>query len=309
MAIPDFQSIMMPFLKTIVDGREYTMPETRQLLAEHFNLTKDELSEKLPSGKMSTFSNRVAWTKAYLSRAKLVENIRRGVFLITEQGLQVVKENPERINIKYLMRFPSFQKFRSKKPGAKGGGVTENIASVDNDAEKTPIEQIGESYQDIRKTLADEILDQVLSSSPTFFENVVVELLVKMGYGGTIKDAGQAIGKVSDEGIDGVIKQDRLGLDIIYIQAKRWDKDHTVSRPEIQKFAGALQGKRSRKGVFITTSRFSQKALDYAKDIENKIILIDGDQFAQLMIDFSLGVTLENTFEIKKIDSDYFLEE
>ena len=299
MAIPDFQSIMLPFLKTIVDGREYTMPEARQLLVDHFNLTEDELKELLPSGKQAIFTNRVAWAKVYLNKANLVESIRRGVFKITEQGLQVVKKDPKRVDIKYLKQLPSFQNFRATKPKPNG----------EKEEEKTPIEQLEESYQDIRNAVADEILDQVLSCTPAFFENIVVDLLVKMGYGGTIKDAGQAIGKAGDEGIDGVIKQDRLGLDIIYIQAKKWKKDNIVGRPEIQKFAGALQGKRSKKGVFITTSGFTQQALRFATNIESNIILIDGKQLAQLMIDFNLGVTLENSYEIKKIDSDYFLEE
>lgn len=288
-------------MKMIKDGREYTMPEIRGLLADQFNLSEEDKKELLPSGKQPTFSNRVAWSKVHLSKASLVENIQRGVFKITDRGMQVLAENPERIDIKYLNKFASFLEFRS-------GGKKKEAKSKEED-EKTPIEQIEDSYQDFRDALADEIVEQLLSCSPAFFEKVVVELLVNMGYGGTRKDAGQAIGKAGDEGIDGVIKQDRLGLDIIYIQAKRWDKKHIVGRPEIQKFAGALQGKRSRKGVFITTSRFSQLALDYAGNIESKIILVGGEHLAQLMIDFNLGVTLENTFEIKKIDSDYFLEE
>ena len=299
MAIPDFQSIFLPLLKIVSDGREYSMPEVRKLLAGHFKLTQDEIDELLPSGKQPTFSNRVAWSKVYLAKANLVENVRRGVFLITEQGLEVLKENPERIDIKYLKQFPSFNKFRDKKVEPKR----------EEEEEQTPLEQIEKSYMDFRDTLADEILDQLLTCSPSFFEKVVVELLVNMGYGGTKKDAGQAIGKSGDEGIDGTIKQDRLGLDIVFIQAKRWGKDHIVGRPEIQKFAGALQGKRSRKGVFISTSSFSKQAIDYTKNIESKIILIDGEQLSQLMIDFNLGVTLENVFEIKKIDSDFFLDD
>jgi len=301
MAIPDFQSIMLPFLETIKDGREYKMLEVRELLADHFNLTDEDKKELLPSGRQPTFSNRTAWAKVHLSKANLVENIRRGVFKITDQGLKVLRENPGRIDIKYLNQFPSFLDFRKGKVKAESKCAEET--------EKTPIEQIEESHQDFRDALADEILEQLLSCSSTFFEKVVVELLVNMGYGGTKKDAGKAIGKAGDEGIDGVIKQDRLGLDIIYIQAKRWDRGHVVSRPEIQKFAGALQGKRSRKGVFITTSHFSRHALDYAGNIDSKIILVDGEQLAQLMIDFNLGVTLENTFDIKKIDSDYFFED
>lgn len=303
MAIPDFQSIMLPLLKLCADGQEHTNGEAIDALAKEFGLTDEERKQLLPSGQQSVFDNRVAWTRAHMKMAQLVENTRRGVFRITNRGKEVLAGNPSEINLRFLRQFPEYTDTRDRHQQSRQEG---DSAQVDELVSKTPAEQLEDAYQTLRENLASELLSQLKSSSPGFFEKVVVEVLVKMGYGGSRKDAGQAIGRSGDEGIDGIIKEDRLGLDIIYIQAKKWEG--TISRPEIQKFAGALQGKRARKGIFISTSDFSSSAREFASSIESKIILIDGQELAQLMIDFGVGVATDATYELKRLDSDYFTE-
>lgn len=303
MAIPDFQRIMLPLLKFIADGQEHTNREAIDALAKEFVLTEDEQKQLLPSGQQCVFDNRVAWARAHMKMAGLVENTKRGIFQITKRGTQLLKKSPSEINLRILRDFPEYIDARDRNQGKQTG---ENSAITDEQESKTPAERLEEAYEMLRKNLAGEILSQLKASSPNFFEKVVVEVLVKMGYGGSRKDAGQAIGRSGDEGIDGIIKEDRLGLDIIYIQAKRWE--NTVTRPEIQKFAGALQGKRARKGIFITTSDFSQNSHEYVSAIESKIILIDGQQLSQLMIDFGVGVATDAIYELKRLDSDYFTE-
>lgn len=305
MAIPDFQSIMLPLLTLCADGREYTNQQTIEILAQEFNLSEAERTELLPSGRQGVFVNRVAWAKSHMKMAGLVENVRRGVYCITQRGRDVLTSPPSEINLRFLRQFPEY--LRAMKGPQKDSKKEDSSLTLQDDLEsKTPAERLEEAYMILRHELANELLIQLKASSPGFFEKAVVEVLVKMGYGGSRQDAGQAIGRSGDEGIDGIIKEDRLGLDIIYIQAKRWE--NTISRPEIQKFAGALQGKRARKGVFITTSDFSQGAVDYVATIENKIILIDGQRLAQLMIDFGVGVATDAIYELKRLDSDYFTE-
>jgi restriction system protein len=302
MAIPDFQSIMLPLLKFCADGKEHTNREALEALALEFNLSEDEQKELLPSGQQCVIDNRVAWARAHMKMAGLVENTRRGVFRITTRGQEALQKKPAEINLRYLREFPEYIEAREKHNENR-----QQVASKSDDQEtQTPAERLEEAYQTIRENLVSEILAQLKTSSPIFFEKVVVEVLVKMGYGGSRKDAGQAIGRSGDEGIDGIIKEDRLGLDIIYIQAKRWE--NSVSRPEIQKFAGALQGKRARKGIFITTSEFSNGSHEYVSAIDSKIILIDGQQLAQLMIDFGVGVSTDAVYELKRLDSDYFTD-
>lgn len=304
MAIPDFQSIMLPLLKFCADGQEHTHRESIDVLAQEFGLTEDEQKQLLPSGQQLVFHNRVAWARAYMKMANLLENTRRGVFRITERGTQVLGQSPSEINVRFLRQFPEFIEARASQ---KDSRKVEDASLISDElGSKTPAERLEEAYMTLRENLASELISQLKSSAPDFFEKVVVEVLVKMGYGGSRKDAGQAIGRSGDEGIDGIIKEDRLGLDIIYIQAKKWE--NTISRPEIQKFAGALQGKRARKGIFITTSDFSQSAQEYVSSIDSKIILIDGQQLAQLMIDFGVGVATDATYELKRLDSDYFME-
>ena len=293
---------MLPFLTIISDGLEHTTSETNEKLADYFQLTDDELNQYLPSGAAKTFPNRVAWAKSYFKMAGLLENTKRSSFKITEAGKKFLKENPNEINIKVLKTLPTFLE--------RTGRSKDEDNSIDVDgsqSESTPEEVLESSYLKIRKNLSQELLLKIKNCSPSFFESLVVELLVKMGYGGSIQDAGRSIGRSGDEGIDGIIKEDRLGLDVIYIQAKRWEG--VVGRPEIQKFIGALAGQGAKKGVFITTSRFTNEAKEYHPKNDTKIVLIDGDQLTDLMIDFNLAVSTVNTFEIKRIDNDYFGEE
>ncbi len=238
-----------------------------------------------------------------MGQAKLLESPKRGLFKITKRGIDLLNQNPQTVNDKTLQKFPEFKEFVSRKNKKSEKIVIQNNEETLN----TPEESLETAYQTIRNALATEIIEKIKSCSPSFFERLVVELLVAMGYGGTLQDAGKAVGKSGDGGIDGIIKEDRLGLDVIYLQAKRWEGN--VSRPEIQKFAGALLGNQARKGVFITTSEFTKEAKDYVKTISSNIILINGEELAELMIDYNVGVSVATTYEIKKIDSDYFSEE
>ena len=303
MAIPDFQSIMLPLLKFVGDRKEHSLRETIEALSEEFDLTDEERQELLPSGQQATFGNRVGWARTYMKKAGLLESTRRGYFRITERGLDVLRQNLQKIDIAFLRQFPEFVEFQTPRRGTKGKATKQDTVET----KLTPEEEIEAAYQRVRQGLAAELLETVKSCSPAFFERLVVDLLIKMGYGGTRRDAGEAIGKSGDGGIDGIIKEDRLGLDIVYIQAKRWD--NPVGRPEIQKFAGALQGQRARKGIFITTSAFTNTAQQYVARIDSKIVLIDGDLLSQLMIDHDVGVTTATSYELKRIDSDYFTEE
>lgn len=300
--IPDFQKIMLPFLNIIADGLEHSTIETNEKLAKYFNLTEDEINQYLPSGSQKRFPNRVAWAKSYLKMAGLLENTKRSYFKLTESGKRILETNPTEVNLKVLKNIPTYMErnLRTKE---------EDLISDINSPQlsSTPEEILENSYLTIRKNLAQELLLKIKSCSPSFFESLVVELLVKMGYGGSIQDAGKSIGRSGDEGIDGIIKEDKLGLDVIYIQAKRWE--NVVGRPEIQKFVGALAGQGAKKGVFITTSRYTNEAKDYQPRNETKIVLIDGEKLADLMIDYNLAVSTVNTFEIKRIDHDYFGEE
>ncbi|MDQ3584960.1 MAG: restriction endonuclease, partial [Acidobacteriota bacterium] len=244
------------------------------------------------------------WAATYLRKAGLLEATRRGYFKISKRGLDVLAQNPPAINVRFLRQFPEFVEFQSTR-----SDTNNNIREEEEILEsRTPEESLEIEYQKIRDNLASQLLERIKQSSPAFFEKLVVELLVKMGYGGSRSDAGKAVGRSGDGGIDGIIKEDRLGLDVIYIQAKRWD-GNPVGRRDVQQFAGALQGQRANKGVFITTSRFTDEAHGYVSTIGSKIVLIDGEQLAQLMIDHNVGVSLSTTYEIKRIDSDYFSEE
>jgi restriction system protein len=301
MAVPDFQSLMLPLLKIAGDGQEHTASEVVDALVLQFKLTDGERKELLPSGRQARFDNRVAWARAHLKQAGLVESTGRGRFRVTERGLEVLRSSPANINIKRLMQFPEYAESRSVSRRAN------HHDEEDEEPGQTPEEILESSYQSLRRDLAQELLQRAKNSSPRFFENLVVDLLVAMGYGGSKKDAGQAVGQSGDGGIDGIIKEDKLGLDVVYIQAKRWEG--TVGRPVVQAFAGSLEGQRARKGVLITTSQFSQDARDYVTRIEKKIVLIDGEQLAQLMIDHGLGVAEVASYVVKKVDLDYFGEE
>ena len=273
-------------------------------MAEHFSLSDTERAELLPSGQQGVFKNRIGWAKSYLKKAGLIEALKRGVFKITDRGVKTLATNPARIDIRFLQQFPEFVEFRD---ASKGAGYNPSLSGLTEPvpiAAVTPEEAIESAYQGLRDQLAQELLGVVLSCSPTFFEQLVVDLLVKMGYGGSRRDAGERIGRSGDGGIDGIIKEDRLGLDTLFIQAKRWQG--SVGRPEVQKFVGALQGQRARKGVFITTSTYTADVVDYVARIDTKVILIDGKALSNLMVDFDVGVSASATYVVKRIDSDYF---
>ncbi len=310
MPVPDFQSLMLPLLKIAGDGNEHTTSEVLESLAQQFGLVEGDRDEMLPSGKQRKFDNRVNWTKTYLQKALLLSSTGRSRFRITERGITILKNNPLTINIKFLNQFPEFLAFHTATNSKEGktNGTTSSSQEIVEKTSQTPQEILEISYQNLRQTLAQELLERIKNNTPRFFESLVVDLLVAMGYGGSRKDAGQAIGQVGDGGIDGIIKEDKLGLDAIYLQAKRWEG--TVGGPVVQGFAGALIGKKARKGVFITTSNFSPQARTFASGTENlKIILMDGEQLAQLMIDYDIGVTEESRYIVKKIDLDYFGDE
>ncbi|CAN5204720.1 restriction endonuclease [soil metagenome] len=303
MAVPDFQSIMLPLTQMMSDGREYSLSDMTDALGNTFDLSQEDRIERIPSGRQTRFYNRVCWSTTHLKKAAIIENTRRGVFRITERGKELLKSNVNRIDLPLLGTFPEYIEFKNlsrnrKSPAIPAADQIENV--------ETPEELLDDSYQSIRAALKSEILESVKSCSPAFFERLVVELLVKMGYGGTLQDAGEALGRSGDGGIDGIIKEDRLGLDIIYLQAKRWE--NTVPGKEIREFAGVLQWKRAKKGVFITTSDYSKSAREFAGNIDTKIILIGGEELAELMIDYGVGVSVVTNYEIKRIDSDYFIE-
>lgn len=301
MAIPDYQSLMLPLLKLAADGQEHRLSDVTEVLANQFALTKEERQERLPSGTQARFDNRVGWARTYLVKAGLLEGTARGKFRITQRGLKVLQENPSDMNVRYLRRFPEFIEFsRSTAPDVGG------LEPEEERHERTPEEVLESSYLELRRSLVDELLERLKRCSSKFFERLVVELIVAMGYGGSMEDAGRAIGQSGDDGVDGIIKEDRLGLDVIYLQAKRWEG--TVGRPVVQAFAGSLEGLRARKGILITTSRFSPDAKEYVTRIEKKIVLIDGEQLANLMIDHDVGVTEAARYVIKRIDHDYFEE-
>lgn len=300
MGIPDYQTCMLPLLRYLSDEAEHTLRDAEESLSEHFHLTSAERAELLPSGQQGVFKNRIGWARTYLKKAGLVDSPKRGFFVITERGLKALASSPARIDVRYLEQFPEFIKFRDVTKSEIGF-----VADVESSqSSTTPEEAIEVAHQSLREQLAAELLGRILGCSPRFFEQLVVELLVKMGYGGSRRDAGERIGQTGDGGIDGIIKEDRLGLDTIFIQAKRWQG--SVGRPEIQKFVGALQGQRAKKGVFITTSSYTAEAADYATRIDTKVVLIDGKQLAGLMIDFDVGVAPAATYVVKRIDSDYF---
>ena len=307
MAIPDYQSVMLPLLRFAAEKKdEISTGEAVEVLSKEFDLTDEDLKALLPSGFQFTFVNRVGWAATYMKKAGLLETTRRGYFRITSRGQELLSKQPKAINVKLLKQYPEFLEFQQlkgtrsvEKISASGG--TPDISTA------TPSEALEAAYENIRDELADELLARLKKSSPSFFERAVVELLVKMGYGGSRVDAGKAIGKSGDGGIDGIIKEDKLGLDVVYIQAKRWE-NNPVGRPDVMQFAGALQAQKANKGIFITTSRFTDDARSYVSQIGSKIVLIDGEQLTNLMIENDVGVTVVSMYPVKKIDADYFDE-
>lgn len=312
MPIPDYQTLMLPLLRLAGDAQEHRFRDAVEHLASQFSLTDEERGTMLPSGTAPLFDNRVGWARTYLKQAALLESRKRGLFRITPRGVELLDQNPNRIDNATLEQFPEFLAFRLRRNDEKlvdtsirtEFAVGQTLQRAEPSPDSTPEELFSQAYQRLRSNLEAELLEQVKSASPAFFERLVIDLLVAMGYGGSRQDAGRAIGRSGDGGIDGIIKEDKLGLDVIYVQAKRWEG--TVGRPEIQKFAGALQGQRANKGVFITTSGFSKDAEEYAGVISSKIILIAGEQLSKLMVDHNVGVSPISKYELKRIDSDYF---
>ncbi len=302
MAIPGYQDVMLPLLQLMSNDRVYQNKEVFEPMAAHFELSESERAVMIPSGRRTAFQSRVAWARTYLFQAGLIERVSRGHYRITERGHSVLKSSPERIDFNLLRQFPEFRSFEGRTAKKSSINTTESEGS-----QATPQELMAAGYQEVRQQVAQGLLHQIKDSAPEFFEQLVVDLLVAMGYGGSRADAGQAVGGSGDGGIDGIIKEDKLGLDAVYLQAKRWESP--VGRPVVQAFAGSLEGHRARKGVMITTSTFSRDAEQYVGMIEKRIVLIDGEQLAQLMIDHGIGVSAEETYTLYRIDYDYFTEE
>jgi restriction system protein len=305
MPIPDYQTLMLPVLKAAADGKEHKMKDIINQLSDVYKLTDEERKQLLPSEGAFIFDNRVHWARFYLKKAGYVNSLKRGTITISEKGLNLLSNPPENINLNYLKQYSDFNN-NTKDDKISNVSTEENASLYDIN---TPEEILDNAYIKIREALAQEIISKIISLSPNYFEKLVVELLVKMGYGGSLKDAGKVVGKSGDEGIDGTINEDKLGLDIIYIQAKRWKPGNVVGRPDLQQFVGALAGQGAKKGIFITTSSFTKDAKNYVPKNETKIVLIDGELLAQYMIDFNVGVSVHQSYQVKKIDNDYFDEE
>jgi len=307
MAIPDYETLMLPFLQSVGDSQEHVLKDLTHELADKFKLTEHERMELLPSGATLTFASRVGWAKTYLEKAGLVDQPKRGNVRITKQGLAALKQKPDRIDGAFLDLYPEFQAFKSSS--RQKADLSINSEEKQSPLlDLTPDEIMDTAFQKSVAALSDEMLERVKACSPAYFERLVVQLLITMGYGGSREEARRAMGRSGDGGIDGVINEDRLGLDAIYLQAKRWSNG-TVGRPEIQQFVGALAGRRASKGVFITTSHFSQEARDYAAASTYKVVLIDGERLANLMIEHGLGVSVVAGYQLKRIDTDFFSEE
>ncbi len=308
MPIPDYQTIMLPLLRLLEDGRERSVRWCTDALADHFQLSQEERARLLPSGQQLLFYNRVGWARTYLKKAGLITSPRRGVVQITPRGLEVLRRAPEKIDVDYLMQFEEFREFRTRDSmRAKDEEKESRAGSTPDDSGADPVERIEQAFSLYQKSLADELLEYIHRVTPAFFERLVLQLLVAMGYGGRLQQPAQLVGGSGDEGIDSIINEDKLGLEVIYIQAKKWSSP--VGRPEIQKFVGALHGKRAKKGVFITSSEFTREAWDYVAHLEPRVVLVDGKMMARLMIEYDVGVTTRTVYKLKSIDTDFFDEE
>ena len=304
MAVPKFQEFFNVFLKALADGQMHKAKDVRSFIAEEMHLSEEGLAELLPSKRQPTFDNRVAWARMYLDRAGLIETPSRGQYCITEEGKKVLASG-DKVDLKYLDRYPAFVDFHTAS--SEESESSDNVSVEKNAEEKSPTEILDDAFKTVNATLAGELINEVMKLTAGEFENLVVQLLLKMGYGSGVDNAGVATKLSGDGGIDGIIKEDQLGFSSIYIQAKQWSLDSTVGRPEIQKFAGALQGEKATKGLFITTAKFSKEARQYANNLrQSNIVLIDGDALMRLMIKYNLGVSVEQIYEVKRIDTDFF---
>ena len=304
--IPDFQTAMLPLLKQMKDERIYDSTSLRDVAISYFKITDKEKTEKTPNGKQLLYYNRIAWSISYLRTGGLIESPERGKYKISELGKEVLQNPPEKITIRFLKEINPNKNLFEREKNIKN--TEEKDLEISED--KTPDELIEEGHRRINQELSSILLQNIENASPYKFEEIVVNLLIKMGYGDSDFNNGEVTSKSGDEGIDGIIKEDKLGLDKIYVQAKRWKKDSKIGRPEIQKFVGALDGQRAKKGIFITTAFFSQEAINYANNTSNAtVILIDGQKLTDLMIEYEAGVTVKETIKICKIDTDFFVED
>lgn len=302
MAVPGYQVWMSPLLAQLSDGKDHRVADLYEPLADKMQLSPSDKSEMLPSGAQLVYINRIGWARTYLKKAGLIEQSARGIVRITPRGLEVLRTHREPVDTAFLAQFPEFVEFRE----SGRSNHQETGTNTQNDVEESPEDTLNRIHAELRNELARELLERIKGSSPTFFEKLVVDLMIKMGYGGSREDAGRTVGRSGDGGIDGVINEDRLGLDVIYLQAKRWE--NTVGRPVVQGFVGSLAGKRAKKGVMITTSNFSKDAHEYVQQIGDKVVLIDGEMLGSLMIQYGLAVAPVASYDIKRVDSDYFDE-
>jgi restriction system protein len=309
MAVPDFQSLMLPLLKVASAG-PISAPELRSRVAEQLGLTESDLAELLPSGRKSTLANRTAWANVYLQRAGLLKVVRRGVYEATPEGLAVLERKPARIDMKFLEQFPSYAEWHERSAIAKDGDTTSDNDDVGGTiiSSTNPEEQIERSHKELTAAVEADLLDRVRGVSPAQFEQVIVDLLVAMGYGGGRAEMAKAIGKSGDNGVDGVVREDKLGLDVVYMQAKRYASTNAVGVGEVRDFIGALEGHRATKGVFVTTSTFPKSAVEYVGRVSQRVVLIDGEQLAALMVAYGVGVRVRSRYEVKELDDDYFNE-
>lgn len=304
MSVPKFSEFFEEFLRVIEDGELHSAKEVRDKIAVDMQLDDVELEEMLPSGRQKIFDNRVHWARTYLDKAGLIETPTRGKYRITNEGREVLNSG-EKIDVKYLKRYPSFMEFHTVSNFKKVA-----LDSSDDENSESPMEIMETAYAQVNNALAHQLMEEIIKISDSEFEKLVVKLLLKMGYGNGIEEAGRVTKRTNDGGIDGIIKEDQLGFSSIYIQAKQWNLDSTVGRPDIQKFVGALQGHQAQKGLFITTTTFSREAIHYADNLlGTKVVLINGEILTKLMIKYNVGVSIEHIYEIKRLDSDFFDEE
>lgn len=306
MAIPDYQALMLPVLRVAAEGKT-RVPMAAEKIADQLGLSEEEREELLPSGKQAVLHNRIHWAKFYMSKAGLIESPSRGVFIASEQGKDLLARNPAGIDVDLLKQHPAFLEFYDKSNSNEG--EKQDIAQVQSAAsDATPEEQIDAANAVLTKALKADLLARVHEQTPTFFEHLIVELLVAMGYGGSHESAARRLGKSGDGGIDGIVDEDRLGLDRIYVQAKRYDPDQTIGRPAIQGFVGSLIGFGASKGVFVATCSYSKQAREYVENLQQRVILIDGDRLAELMIEFGIGVRVSRAIQVKRLDEDFFAD-
>lgn len=313
MAIPDYQTLMLPVLQ-IASEQECTVPGIAERIASRFGLSPEEQEQMLPSGRQRLLHNRIHWAKTYMSKAGLLSSPARGRFTATDAGRALLQGSPAKIDVSLLLGVPSFREYYKRLYADKGGEDTatmpaETRGQPTSPAATTPEEQIEAAYQSVQATLRSDLLERILQNSPSFFERVIVDLLVAMGYGGSRKNAAAQLGRSGDGGVDGVVNEDRLGLDRVYVQAKRYAEGNSVGRPDVQAFVGSLVGLGASKGVFVTTSTYSTQAREFVKHLSQRVVLIDGQTLADLMIEHNVGVRTSRAIQFKRIDEDFFTED